>query len=676
MIQVEQTGVSALQGWRYEAYQGYLMPPLLGVDLILAAVCTAKSTFDWICDHLDKLKEAKAIVKRIMEFIQYMQNELQKIEMYAKDDRYHEAGVCTTDRDSDKVRAETYVDDFLVHLQNIKSSLESSEAERNIKGAMNQVKRFLKIGTVVDKLLAIEDELKLAMDKLQLFTSVLTLKVTCESRDAASQNTHLLYEIRDEIKATHSAHNDVGIDYILDSATKRPSAPCDLTIQEGKNTFVLSWQPCCEQIDKYELCYHESENRACFIDKTKCNVEIGAPKVKPSSKNLPYTMKIRGVCGNIKGEWSNTVVGQFTKPLPQKPTIKKLFLRSTIAEITVTTPAAICVTESPVTRWQVAYIVDTGTEWSHEEFAVEADEIDQTFYIHNLEPKRRYTFKVKAMNAEGWSDFSYEISGSTNKLPQKTAKPMPPLVETLSRTTVKITVESPEGASYMTPVILWQVTAIYFDCSARKEIIKRVVFKPNYARECSSFNIVELTPKQQYNFKVMAKNERGWSQPSDIVIAFTGPPLPPTIRSSSFKSTSLIKVRWELPSKYTRPSYYEICKKTKGSKGKEIETQRNISGDKSSAIFTNLNENTTYYFKLRCWNGLYASEWTEEIQIKTDHIPIHKKLSPRPRSPSTPKSISDIETGYSSTLVVIDQLLTTKAAELSDQSDDEDPIIL
>ena len=644
--------------------------PLLGLDLILTAVCAAKGTFDWICGHLAKLKEAKTTVKRILEFIQYMQEELQKIEIYVKDDRYHDTDKCTTDRDSDKVRAEAYVDDFLVHLQNIKSSLESSEAERNKKGAVNQVKKFIKVGTVVDKLLAIEDELKLAMDKLQLFTSILTLKVTCESRDAASQNTHLLYEIRDEIKA--ATQNDVGIDYIPDSSTKRPSAPRDLTIQEGKNSFILSWQPCCEQIDKYELCYHESENRACFIDRTKCSVEIGAPKVKPSSKNLLYTMKIRGVCGNIKGQWSNTVVGQFLKPLPQKPTIKKLFLRSTIAEITVTTPAAICATESAVTCWQVAYIIDTGTEWSYGEFAVETNETDQTFHVHNLEPKRRYTFKVKAMNVEGWSDFSYEISGCTNKLPSKTAKPSPPLIETLSRTTMKITVESPEGANFMAPVILWQVTAIYFDCSARREIIKKISFKPNYAKECSSFNIGDMTPKQQYNFKVIAKNERGWSQPSDTVIAFTGPPLPPTIRPSSFKSTSLIKVRWELPSKYTRPSYYEICKKTKGIRGKECDVQRNISGDKSSVIFTNLNDNTTYYFKLRCWNGLYASEWTEEIPVKTDHIPMRRKFSPRTRSLST----HDDETDYSSALAVIETVLTTKAAELSDQSDDEDPIII
>ena len=501
--------------------------------------------------------------------------------------------------------------------------------------------------------------------------------MTCEARDSAVHNTHLLSGMRDLVRdevQTALQGNDVGLEYITDLVVKRPSAPSELTIKEVGGGFILSWKPCGDEIDKYELCYHESKNKFCFIDKTKSSVKIGAPKVKPSPEDLVYTMKIRGVCGNIEGEWSNTVAGQFTKPLPQKPAIRKLFLRSTIAEITVTTPAAICATESPITCWQVAYIIDTGTEWSYEEFKMKTDdEIDQTLYIDNLEPKRRYTFKVKAMNAEGWSDYSYEISGSTNKLPSKVAKPSPPLIETLSRTTVKVTVESPEGTSLIAPVILWQVTAIYFDCSARREKIKKAIFKPNYTKEYSSFNIEDLTPKQQYNFKVIARNEQGWSQPSDTVIAFTGPPLPPTIRPSSLKSTSilLIKIRWDHSSKYTRPSYYEISKRIKEDKAKQDEVRHKIPGNKSSVTFANLYHNTTYCFKLCSWNGIYISEWSEEIEIKTDHLPMLKRLSPRPRSPLPSKAAANITSGHNNTLAFMEAASTE-----SDQSDDEDPLIL
>ena len=638
--------------------------PLIGVDILLSAACTAKSIFDWICDHLENLKEADKIVKRILEFTEYMKNELKKAEAAYTEDRDVTESV--------KESADAYINGFVAHLENAKLRLEASELERNKTGVMKSAKKFLQGRTTVTDLKAIEDDLRLAMDKLLLFISVITLKVTCEARDSAVHNTQLLNEICDKIQ-TALQENDVGLEYIPDSAVKRPSAPSELTIREGENDFILSWKPCGDEIDKYELCYHESKDKKCFIDKTESSVKIGAPKVKPSPGNLVYTMKIRAVHGNIHGEWSNTVVGQFTKPLPQKPTIKKLFLRSTIAEITVETPAAICATESPVTCWQVAYIIDTGTEWSYEEFKKTDDENDQTFFIHILKPERKYTFKVKAMNAEGWSDYSYEISGSTIKLPSKAAKPSPPLIETLSRTTVKITVESPEGASFITPVILWQVTAIYFDCSARREIIFKKIFTPNYAQECSSFNLEDLVPKQQYSFKVMAKNEQGWSQPSDTVIAFTGPPLPPTIRPSSLKSTSFIKVRWEHSSKYTRPSYYEISKEYKA---KQVEVRHKIPGNKSSITFTNLNHNTTYCFKLCSWNGVYVSEWSEEIEIKTDRLPMRKRLSPRPRSPLPPKAAASITSGHDNTLAVIEAALTAKAAELSDQSDDEDPLIL
>ena len=381
--------------------------------------------------------------------------------------------------------------------------------------------------------------------------------------------------------------------------------------------------------------------------------------------------------GDIKGEWSNTVVGQFTKPLPQKPTIKKLFLRSTIAELTIIKPVAICSTESPVTSWQVGYIIDTSTEWSYEDFAMDADKNDQVFYIHNLEPKRRYTFKVKAMNAEGWSDFSDEISSSTNELPLQLGKPSPPLIEALSRTVVKITVESPEGATFMAPVILWQVTAIYLDRA--RELVLKKIFVPNYTKENSSFNLADMVPYQHYNFEIMAKNEQGWSPPSDTVIAFTGSPFQPIIRPSSLKTTKLIKIRWQHWGEYTRPSYYEISKKTKVDKGKELEVQHKIPGNKSSVIFVNLNDNTTYYFKLRSWNGIYVSEWSEEIPVKTNRVSMLRRLSPRPRSPLPPK-VTDVESDYvyvcSHASAVVEAAITAKAAELSDQSDDEDQVII
>ena len=610
--------------------------PLVGVDILLSAACTAKEIIDWICDHLEKLKEADKIVKRLLEFIEYMQDELKKIEAYTKGD--HLDADTTND---ENVRAEAYVGSFLFHLRKVKSRLESSEAERNKKGVVREAKRFLKGRTTVDDLHDIEDELKLAMEKLQLFISMITLKVTCESRDSAGHNTDLLNEMSDDIKALQQ--NDSGIEYPTGPDQKLPSAPHELTITEAQNKFILSWKPCSEEIDKYELCYHESKNRTCFIDGTKSSVTIGAPKVYPCPENILYTMKIRAICGDIKGEWSNSVVGQFTKPLPQKPTIKKLFLRSTIAELTIIKPVAICSTKSPLTSWQVGYIIDTSTEWSYEDFAMDADKNEQVFYIHNLEPKRRYTFKVKAMNAEGWSDFSDEISSSTNELPLQLGKHLPPLIEALSRTVVKIPVESPEGATFMAPVILWQVTATDLDSYRARKLVLKKIFVPNYTKENSSFNLTDMIPYQHYNFKVMAKNERDWNPSSNAVIAFTGQPFQPIIRPSSLKTTKIIKIRWQHWGEYTRPSYYEISKKIKTDKGKELEVQHKIPGNKSSVIF--VNDNTTYYFKLRSWNGVYVSEWSEEIPVKTNRVSMLRRLSPRPRSPLPPK-VTNVESDY------------------------------
>ena len=61
-------------------------------------------------------------------------DELKKIESYAKDDCH--------DRNADngdKVRAETYIEAFLAHLNNAKSSLEACESEWNKNGATAKI---------------------------------------------------------------------------------------------------------------------------------------------------------------------------------------------------------------------------------------------------------------------------------------------------------------------------------------------------------------------------------------------------------------------------------------------------------------------------------------------------------------------------------------------------------
>jgi len=85
-----------------------------------------------------------------------------------------------------------------------------------------------------------------------------------------------------------------------------------------------------------------------------------------------YVMKVRGINKEGRGEWSDTVVGQFTNPLLQKPEISNLFLRSTMAAVTVKIPNKICsyCTESPVTCVEVSHVIEEGTKFSSGEFKI------------------------------------------------------------------------------------------------------------------------------------------------------------------------------------------------------------------------------------------------------------------------------------------------------------------
>ena len=60
--------------------------PLIRADVLLSAASTAKVTLDWIWDYFEQLKKGKRTVKRTLGFTEYMQDELKKIESYAKDD--------------------------------------------------------------------------------------------------------------------------------------------------------------------------------------------------------------------------------------------------------------------------------------------------------------------------------------------------------------------------------------------------------------------------------------------------------------------------------------------------------------------------------------------------------------------------------------------------------------
>ena len=567
------------------------------IDTVFSLLSTAKNIVGSIMDHIDQLKLSENVVTRILKNLEYIELTIKKIEPHVK-------------KDSDTKE----ITEFLDQLKSVSDKCDSI-SKKNI------VVKLATAPSVLVTLHNIEAEIKVANSKLTLFIISNSLTKFCDITDSQSKVLNKIAVLQE--------NDRVGVNIILDKSIRRPPAPPGLTIRENKNKFIISWKACGGTVDDYEVCYDEKENLILSVGRVT-TVEIGSPRVLPG--NL-YTMKVRGINKGGTGEWSNIVVGQFTKPFPQKPEISNVFLRSTIAVVTLKLPGAICSTESPVTHIEVSHVSATSTKWSNFESKIKPGSDTYNLMVRELQPNKKYNFRARIKNAEGWSEASEHIEDTTLTLPPKPSKPDPPTIKAQPPNKVVFVAKVPENTCGKTsPIIEWKVTGY----GADKEKVDKpypvdesFLMNENCFKE-KTFDIgtADLNPNQQYTLQLFTKNENGWSNPSEIfTICIARPSTPINIRVSTKRTHSLIKIRWNPPDS-SLITCYEIVKRAKKD-SKDEEKPIPIPANKLSATFTKLKQNTHYCFKVRACNGNYASSWSEEIEANTRiHKAIKAALSP------------------------------------------------
>ena len=553
------------------------MPIVDCVGLLKAAVIVAV----WVKNHLEKMGKSERIKKRVFEDLEFILRNIETIKPYVKKDYSTE--------DIKKI---------LVHLENAKRIMEEKA------GQGNPITKFACADSNLFFMKYVEAEINSAKDQLNIFLSVTNLIMHCNAADCQDTMAMML------------VNSKVGISIIADSSVRRPPAPSGLTIQVNENKLKLSWKPC-GAVDDYEVCYDENNNLTVPVGNVTA-VEIGLPQVSPGKV---YTMRVRGINKGGTGEWSNSVVGQITKPFPQKPTISDLHIRSTTAVVTAEFPVANCSTESPVTRMEVGYAMasnDKSTQWSNSYLEIGYVKNVGTLSVNNLQPETHYTFRVRTRNTEGWSEHSKSKEGTTLALPPKPVKPKLPVL-VVTKKDINLVVKMPEEASCTespctkSPIVSWKVHGFSTDGEKIEKYTDLNI--DTFMAPFCCLSVTELKPTKQYILQVLGKNEAGWGDPSEkFKIHIAKPSLPTKFRVSSKRSDSLIKVRWNAPD--TLATYYEILKRTK--KGKYNEKAVEVPGNKLSATFTNLKHNTEYYFKIRaCNNESYTSNWSNEIVANT-----------------------------------------------------------
>ena len=648
------------------------------VDTLFSLIGKAKDILILIIDRLDQMKLSENIGSRIKESLEYLQSTLKKIEPHLK-------------QESDMKE----ILQLFTHLENASKTCSYISED-------NKITKFAKAPGNVLKLSTLEDEIKLATSKLLLFITANNLTIQCESTDYQNKT---LCEI-----AVLQQNSLAGLNIVEDKSIKRPPAPPEFNIQDCNDKFKLSWKPSRGIVDEYEICYDEHRNRSFLVGGECTTADIGSPRVNP--KNA-YAMKIRGINKGGKGEWSNTLVGHLTKPFPQQPEIAELFLRSTSAVVTVKFPEIICSTESPVTCVEIAYNIAPSQQLSKSEFKIEptAGNGIHVFTIKELCPNGRYNFTAKTKNAEGWSKSSHFQEGNTLPLPPKPTKPERPIIKASTSTKVNLTVKVPKNTcSKKSPIIAWKVCGYSAD---NEEIILHYALDENdFTEQSITLTAADLNPNQKYALQVLAQNENGWSEPSDrFEIHIATPSTPENVRVSTNRTHSQIKIRWNAPES-TLITHYEIWRRTKKGSYSDVKPVK-APANKFSATFTKLKQSTHYCFKIRTCNGLHASAWSEEIESNTRiHKGIKAALSPAVWLLGTATSplLTPIGGAGAAALVAHDKVGTKSAIaagaagavggaalgivgaplmgagyahafvhgidELSDQSDDEDAVII
>ena len=290
----------------------------------------------WAClkeikDRMEKIEISNAKVESIRKQAEFIESQLKKVEDHIDDKKDLQQ-----------------LEEFNSHLVKAKDECQSICPETR-----SYAVKFVKIPGILIKLGKIEDELEKAIQQITAFIGTFHLVKSQENFSGLSNEMAKL--------KTATESPDTGIYFTMDELKKPPFPPI-LSVKKTANRFILSWEPVDKTVTRYDLCYNDEPQEIKELDGGISEVAIGEPWVEPGKI---YTMKIRGVNLGGKGEWSNSVVAQFDKPLPRRPSVPQIkFLHPTVATITVTSPEKFCSTESPVTQWLIEYVEDGhGSKW-------------------------------------------------------------------------------------------------------------------------------------------------------------------------------------------------------------------------------------------------------------------------------------------------------------------------
>lgn len=231
------------------------------------------------------------------------------------------------------------------------------------------------------------------------------------------------------------------------------------------------------------------------------------------------------------------------------------------------------------------------------------------FNVTGLQPDSKYAVQVAAVTRKGDGDRSLPINVKTpGGVPVRPAMTWS-IVETDPTVTIELQWERPattygELRGYR---LQWGIR----DQKLNSEILN--------GAHSTGKKIKDLERGVEYEFRVAGMNPTGTGQETIKFVQTpegspTGPPSNITVR---FQTPDIVCVTWDSPNRENRNGQiirYDVQFHKKADHG--LGTERNTT--KPKAVFTNLEENTEYIFRVRAYTKQGAGPFSEKITVETE----------------------------------------------------------
>jgi len=215
---------------------------------------------------------------------------------------------------------------------------------------------------------------------------------------------------------------------------------------------------------------------------------------------------------------------------------------------------------------------------------------------NNLTPNTQYCYQVRAYNSAGNSNYSNESCATTSDVPPND----PTNLSATAQSSTQINLSWTDNSDNETGFKIEQKSGSSGNWSEIAQV----------AANTTSYSDNNLTPNTQYCYQVRAYNSAGSSNYSNESCATTSdvPPNPPTNLSVTPQSSTQINLSWTDNS--NNESGFKIERK-EGSGGAWSEIAQ-IGANTTTYNDNNLTPNTQYFYRVRAYNSIGNSDYTNE----------------------------------------------------------------